>query len=236
MVERKKVMSSSYTESSSAPAEAAAYGGLADAIGGIATVVLAILALAGVHREIILPIAVIVFGAALLIQGATMLSEYAGITFPASSTGVSSDQFGVGSLSSLFLVGVAGIVLGILALLGISPEILTAIAVIAYGSALMLTSNAVRHLYMLQSSANRAGAPRAGTELLAGEMASGSAGVQMLAGLAWLVLGILAVLGINHGILTLAALIGFGPTGIPPGSGRSGVVNWFRQSAGQGRP
>ncbi len=42
-------MSSTYTGSSSAPVEAAAYGGLADAIGGIATVVLAILALAGVH-------------------------------------------------------------------------------------------------------------------------------------------------------------------------------------------
>src|SRR5260370_10100783 len=157
-------MSSSYTESSSAPAEAAAYGGLADAIGGIATVVLTILALAGVHREIILPIAVIVFGAALLIQGGTMLSEYAGIIFPAGSTGASSEQFGVGSLSSLFLVGVAGIVLRILALLGISPEILTAIAVIAYGSALMLTSNAVRPLYLLQRAANMASGPLPGPE------------------------------------------------------------------------
>jgi hypothetical protein len=228
-------MSSTYTGSSSAPVEAAAYGGLADAIGGIATVVLAILALAGVHREIILPIAVIVFGAALLVQGGTMLSEYAGIIFPAGSTGASSEQFGVGSLSSLFLVGVAGIVLGILALLGISPEILTAIAVIAYGSALMLTSNAVRHLYMLQSSANRSGVPRAGTELLAGEMASGSAGVQMLAGLASLVLGILAVLGINHDVLTLAALIVLGATVILTGSTLSGLVIGFMRSASHGR-
>src|SRR5260370_12795581 len=125
-------------------------------------------------------IAVIVFGAALVIQGATMLSEYAGITFPAGSTGASSEQFGVGSLSTLFLVGLAGIVLGILALLGISPEILTAIAVIAYGSALMLTSNAGRHLYMLQSSANSAGAQRAGTELLAAAMPSRSDGLAML--------------------------------------------------------
>src|SRR5437899_4370740 len=121
---KEKVMSSTFTESSSAPVEAAAYGGLADAVGGIATIVLAILALAGVHREIILPIAVSVFGAALLIQGGTMLSEYASIIFPAGSTGAVSEQFGVGSLSTLFLVGVAGIVLGILALLGISPETL----------------------------------------------------------------------------------------------------------------
>jgi hypothetical protein len=99
----------------------------------------------------------------------------------------------------------------------------------------MLTSNAVRHLYMLQSSASRAGAPRAGTELLAGEMASGSAGVQMLAGLASLVLGILAVLGINHDVLTLAALIVLGSTVILTGSALSGLVIGFMRSAGHGR-
>jgi len=169
-----------------------------------------------------------------LIQGGTVLSEYASIIFPASSI-ASSEQFGVGSLSTLFLVGVAGIALGILALLGISAEILTAIAVIAFGSALILTSNAVRHLYMLQSSANRSGAPRAGTELLAGEMASGSAGVQMLAGLASLVLGILAVLGINHDILTLAALIVLGATVILTGSALTGLVIGFMRSTSDRR-
>jgi hypothetical protein len=230
-------MSTTYgTESSPAPADAVAYGGLADAIGGIATIVLAILALAGVHPEIIVPIAVIVFGAALLIQGGTMLSEYASIIFPAGSTGASPEQFGVGSLSSLFLVGVAGIVLGILALLGITPAILTAIAVIAFGSALMLTSNLVRHLYMMQSSASWSGAPRAGAEVLAGEMASGSAGVQMLAGLAAIVLGILALLGINPTILTLAALIVLGATVILTGSALSGLVLGFMRSTIHRRP
>jgi hypothetical protein len=228
-------MTSSYTETSSAPVEAAAYGGLADAIGGIATIVLAIIALAGVHPEVILPIAVIVFGAALLIQGGTMLSEYASLIFPAGSTGAPSEQIGVGSLSTLFLVGVAGIVLGILALLGITTGTLSAIAVIAFGSALLLSSNSVRNLYMLQSSASRSGTPRAGTELLAGEMASGSAGVQMLAGLAAIVLGILAVIGINQNILMLAALIILGATIILTGSALSGLVVGFMRSTGQRR-
>jgi hypothetical protein len=229
-------MSTTYPESSSAPVEAAAaYGGLADAIGGIATIILAIIALAGVHPEIMLPIATIVFGAALLIQGGTMLSEYASIIFPAGSATASPEQFGVGSLSSLFLVGVAGIVLGILALLGITPSILTAIAVIAFGSALMLTSNSVRHLYMMQSCASWSGAPRAGAELLAGEMASGSAGVQMLAGLAAIVLGILAVLGMNQNILTLAALIVLGATVILTGSALSGLVIGFMRSTSHRR-
>jgi hypothetical protein len=230
MLEKERVMSTTYTDSSTTPVEAAAYGGLADAVGGIATIVLAILALGGVHPEIIVPIAVIVFGAALLIQGGTMLSEYASIIFPAGAAGASAEQFGVGSLSTLFLVGVAGIVLGILALLGITPAILTATAVIAFGSALMLTSNSVRHLYMMQSSASWSGAPRAGAEVLAGEMASGSAGVQMLAGLAAIVLGILALLGINASTLTLAALIVLGATVILTGSALSGLVIGFMRS------
>ena len=228
-------MSSSYTQTTSAPAEVAAYGGLADAVGGIATIVLAIIALAGVHPEVISPIAVIVFGAALLVQGGTMLSEYASIIFPATSTGVSSDQVGVGSLSTLFLVGVAGIVLGILALLGIAGGILSAIAVIAFGSALLLSSNSVRNLYMLQSSASRSAAPRAGTELLAGEMASGSSGVQMLAGLAAIVLGILAVIGVNQNVLLLAALVVLGATVILTGSALSGLVIGFMRSSTQRR-
>jgi hypothetical protein len=71
--------------------------------------------------------------------------------------------------------------------------------------------------------------------LLAGEMASGSAGVQMLAGLASLVLGILAVLGINHDVLTLAALIVLGSTVILTGSALSGWVIGFMRWASHGR-
>jgi hypothetical protein len=225
-------MSSSYTETSSAPADAAAYGRLADALGGIATIVLAIIALAGVHPEVILPIAVMVFGAALLIQGGTRLSEYASIIFPAGSAGPASQQIGVGSLSTLFLVGVAGIVLGILALLGIASRTPSAIAVIAFGSALLLSSNSVRNLYMLQSSASRSVVPRAGTELLAGE---GSLRVQMLAGLAAIVLGILAVIGINQNVLTSAALVVLGATVILTGSAVSGLVIGFMRSTTQHR-
>jgi hypothetical protein len=180
-------------------------------------------------------VAVIVFGASLLVQGGTMLSEYASVIFPAGSTGATSEQFGVGSLSTLFLVGVAGIVLGILALLGIATEVLTAVAVIAFGAALLLSSNSVRHLYVLQSSVSRSAAPRPGSELLAGEMASGSAGIQMLAGLAAIVLGILAVVGINQNVLMLAALIVLGATVILTGSALSGLVIGFMRSTTQQR-
>src|SRR5262249_39945906 len=153
---------------------------------------------------VLTPIAVIVFGAALLIQGGATLSEYAQLSVPAE---ISAEQFGAGSLSSVFLVGAAGIVLGVLALIGIAAGTLTPVAVIAFGVALLLSSNSVRHLYLLRSAAMRSVASRGGTQFLAGEMASGSAGVQLLAGLTGIVLGILAVTGISPEILMLSALI-----------------------------
>jgi hypothetical protein len=217
----------SMTHAEHASTEAATYGGLVDATGGIVTVVLAIVALAGVHPNVIVPITVIVFGAALLIQGGTMLSEYTRIFSPPAAPLVSGEQFGGSSLSALFLVGAAGIVLGVLALLNISPAQLSAIAVIAFGSALVLSSNSVRHLYLLRSHAPAGAMSGMGNEVVAGEMASGSAGVQMLAGLAAIVLGILAVSGTNPDVLTLAALLVLGATVILTGSTLSGVVQSF---------
>ena len=70
-------MSMSYTSSTSVSREAATYGGFVDALGGIATIVLAIIGLSGVKPDILASIATIVFGAALLIQGGAMLSEFA---------------------------------------------------------------------------------------------------------------------------------------------------------------
>ena len=178
---------------------------------------------------ILVPITVIVFGAALLIQGGTMLSEYARFVFPIGTTTFSAEQFGGGSISSVFLVGTAGIVLGVLALLGIAPTVLPAVAVIAYGSALVLSSNSVRQLYLLRTWTRSGGAR--GSEVLAGEMAAGSAGVQLVAGLATIVLGILAVAGTNPTMLSLAALIVLGATVVLTGSALSGMVLSFMRPA-----
>jgi hypothetical protein len=80
---RKMEASMSMTYSSStASSDVASYGGFVDALGGIATIVLAIIALAGVKPEIMVAIATVVFGAALLIQGGAMLTEFALIEEP----------------------------------------------------------------------------------------------------------------------------------------------------------
>lgn len=211
--------------------EAATYGGLADAIGGIATVILAIVALSGVSQPMIGAIATIIFGAALLIQGGTMLTEYTKLMAPAGAAGTAEELVGGGGLSALFLVGSAGIVLGVLSLVGIASQTLTATAVIAFGGALLLSSSSVWHLYRAKQAWSRAGTARtlSGAEFLAGEMASGSAVLQCMAGLAAIVLGILAVTGTNPNVLTLVGLLVLGATVLLTGSTLSGVVMGFME-------
>ena len=172
-------------------------------------------------------IATIVFGIALLIQGGTMLSEYAQIIFPPGAKASPIDQFGGSSLSAVFLVGAAGIVLGVLALLGINSGVLTPVATIAFGTALVLSSNAVWHLYVLRRASVQAESQCqfGASEILASDMASGSASVQALAGLTAVVLGILAVAGTTNDLtLNLIALLALGSTIVLTGGSLSTTV------------
>jgi len=137
--------------------------------------------------------------------------------------------------------GVAGIVLGILALVGIHPAVLTAIAAIAFGSALLFSSNAVRRLHTLKQAVLPAREWSSGGEVLAAEMAYGSTAMQALAGLAAIVLGILALILANSGVLTLTALVVLGAAVVLTGSAASDAVlslmrpHTFRSSS-FGRP
>ncbi|MGH8269675.1 MAG: hypothetical protein ACRES1_06390, partial [Steroidobacteraceae bacterium] len=84
------------------PEAAAAFGGAMDAIGGIATAVLAIIGLAGWRPELLAGVATIVFGAALLIQGGTLLSEYSQVFTPAGALQTASDAVGGDGLAAMF--------------------------------------------------------------------------------------------------------------------------------------
>ncbi|MFB9264760.1 hypothetical protein ACFFWD_16560 [Bradyrhizobium erythrophlei] len=213
--------------------EAATYGGLVDAIGGVATIVVAIVALSGVGQPMLAAVATIVFGAALLIQGGTMLTEYTKLIGQPGAVGTAAELTGAGGLSALFLVGAAGIVLGVLALIGISSQTLTAAAVIAFGGGLLLSSTSVWRLYRAKQASYRAEAARtvSGAEFLAGEMAAGSAVLQCLSGLAAIVLGIVAVTGTNPNVLTLVGLLVLGATVLLSGSTLSSTVMGFMEPA-----
>lgn len=222
----------SMTSRETAYHETAAYGALIDAIGGIATIVLAVIGLAGVHASLMTSIATIVFGVALLIQGGTMMSEFAQILLPNDTRVAAFDQFGGTSLSVVFMAGAAGIVLGILALLGIHAMVLTPVAVIVFGTALVLSSNAVWQLYMLRQAARGIGqSQHAGVEVILSEIASGSAGIQALAGLSAIVLGILAVSGEADLTLNLVALLALGATIVLTGGSLTATILSFMRTA-----
>jgi len=226
-------MNTVYAEST--PSDVSAYGGFIDAIGGIATAVVAIVGLNRFAPDLMASIGIIVFGAALLIQGGTLLSEYAHWlnVSPIPQT-ANAETLADGGLSGLFLFGVAGVVLGILSLLGIVPAELTPIAIIAFGTALLLSSSAVRRLYQLQVQVGHASGTRSHSEMLAGGMSSGSAAVQTLAGLTAVVLGILAVSGGPHAaVLTLTALLIVGVLELLTGSVLSGLVMSFMRPTGE---
>jgi hypothetical protein len=223
-------MNATYLESRST--EAAAYGGLVDALGGIATAVLAIIALTGFAPEALAGVATIVFGAALLIQGGTLLSEYTSLVFPSSSSASSAgtETFAGDGLAAMFMAGAAGVVLGILALLGIAASVLTAVAVIAFGGALVLSASSARHLYRLQAALRRGSMAVSANEFVTGQLATGSGGVQLLTGVAAIVLGILAVTRVYSATLTLIALLVLGVTVIMTGGALSGMVMSFVRS------
>lgn len=213
--------------SSTMSSEAASYSGFVDALGGIATIVLAIVGLSGVKPDILLSIATVVFGAALLIQGGAMLTEYAQIeVLPESNVAGSG-----GSLSALFLVGTAGIVLGVLALLGVHAPVLASVAAIAFGAALIVSSSAVWQLLTSRSVAAQFQSRSPMLRIVASEVAAGSAGVQAMAGLAVIVLGILAVSGIYTDSLALVALLAAGAAIVLTGSTLSGTMIGFMRSS-----
>ncbi len=216
---------------SRSPETTAAFGGVMDAMGGIATAVLAIIGLAGWRPELLAGVATIVFGAALLIQGGTLLSEYSQVFTPGGAMQTGSDAMGGDGLAAMVPVGIAGIVLGILALIGVASYALTSISVIAFGAALMLSAQSVRRLYRMQAELRRGSTGAYSVrEFLAGEMAAGSAGIQFVAGLGALVLGILAVVmaaTLRSELLTLVALLSVGLTNIISGSALSGLVLSF---------
>jgi hypothetical protein len=221
-------MSVTYS-SSTVSGEAAAYGGFVDALGGIATIVLAIIGLAGIRPEVLVSIATIVFGAALLIQGGAMLSEFAQIEQIEATSDANVSASG-GGLSTLFLVGVGGIVLGVLALLNVHAPMLTAISAIAFGGALAISSAAVWQLLTSRSVASRFRGRSSVVRVVASEVASGSAGVQAMAGLGALILGILAVCGIYAQTLTLIALLVAGAAILLTGSTLSATMIGFMRS------
>src|SRR5262249_55303420 len=103
-------------------------------------VVLSILGIAGVFPTYLAAIAVIGLGAILLFQGATVVLHYGELLYEAGGASKASAAEVSRGITTEFLAGVAGIILGVLTLVGIAPTTLMSAAVVIYGGTLLLTS------------------------------------------------------------------------------------------------
>jgi hypothetical protein len=113
-------------------------GSVAETVGGIAAVVLTILALLKVIPVELTAIAAIVVGAALFCEGGTIASAYRRALFRGGQSQTTAEIGG--GITVEFLAGLAGLVLGILALFLNVGATLLAAAVIVLGAAMLVSS------------------------------------------------------------------------------------------------
>lgn len=190
-------------------------GSIVEAVGGAAGLVLAILGLATVLPEVLAAIATIAIGVALLAEGAALAERYTRMVAAGDMSRVSAAELG-GGTSAEFVAGGAGIVLGLLALLGVAPMTLTAVAAVVFGGALLLGSGATWRLPAIPSDQDEADTGR--------EVLGASAGAQVLVGLSSAVLGIISLVGIAPETLVLVALLSVGASVVMSGTAITALV------------
>jgi hypothetical protein len=198
-------MNTSPVTSEERPVEATAAGSIATSIGGLAAIILAIVGLVHIAPTYVLAIAALVVGAALVFQGGDLFAQYSGLL--AGMTKRRAETAPVGGMGIEMLAGLVGIVLGILALVTVSPSVLLPIAVIVFGVALIGSSGDVTQLYTLKLQ--QSGADDNVQRMARESLALGSS-TQTLIGLGGVVLGIVALVGLDWTVLSLVALLAFG--------------------------
>lgn len=179
-------------------------GSLVEAVGGLAVVVLSILGLTGIGPSFMASVSGIIFGIALLAQGAAIASEFSQLFAKVTGGTVGAFELG-GGMTIEVMAGAAAVVLGILALVGQVPGILLPALIISAGGSLILTTGTLQRLSDLKMEA--ASAPEI-AQRVARATVSGAAAAQFLAGLAAVVLGILALVSMQTAAPVTAAAPG----------------------------
>jgi hypothetical protein len=174
-----------------------------EVIGGAGAVVLAIIALAGFLPLYLTSIACIAIGGALLAHGASVAARWNDTISRMGSTMERTEV--AGGLGSEVLGGCAGIVLGILALVGVMPMVLLSVAAIVLGASVLFAAPAEPPIARFASDRDR----KIGR--LTFQAVEASSGTMVLAGVGAAVLGILALLRVGPPlVLSVVAMLALG--------------------------
>ena len=200
-------------------------GSLAEGILSGVVVVLSLIGLSGAMPEAVLSVAAITLGVAFLLEGVTVSTRFSRLLSETSKSRLDEAELGAG-MTSGFVAGTTGIVLGILGLLKISPVILIPLSVIVFGSALMLSSGLTLRLDNLELEIY---AESTKFKKVAREAMVAAAGVEILLGLGALVLGIVALTSVYSMTLSLVGMLTVGITGLAGGAAVTArMVSLFR--------
>jgi hypothetical protein len=143
----------------------------------------------------------------LLAEGGSIAAQFSKLLSAATGGTLGAMQLGSGMTAEI-LAGGGAIVLGILALLDLRPMILVPAAVIGVGGSLVLTAGAIERLNQIRVQASGLSET---AQRVAQAAVSGAVGTQVLAGIAAIVLGILALASETHaGVLSLVGLLVLG--------------------------
>ncbi|MBI4495582.1 MAG: hypothetical protein HY697_01470 [Deltaproteobacteria bacterium] len=186
-------------------------------LAGMGAIALAIIGLAGILSAWMASIATIAIGVALLFEGGLTGARYYNLIAERPERTPGLLEFS--GLTAEFFGGACGVVLGILALLGIFPMTLVPIAAIVYGSALLLESgmnSSINELYVAKAC------DREEARQVARAAVRSLSGVQALIGMGSLILGIMGVIGVFPLVLSLVAMLGFGFSHLLSGAAVSG--------------
>lgn len=170
-------------------------------LGSIGAGVLAIIGLCGLAPFYMASIAAIVLGGSLIMSGLGITAEYKMLI---SSTAGKDFEWLGGGLTIELLGGVAALVLGILALIGMESMLLLSVDAIALGVVLFFSSSAMARLNNLKIASS--GVDESAHKFAYAVVAS-SLDTQVVIGGAATVLGILAVIGIRPMLLVLIAFL-----------------------------
>jgi hypothetical protein len=197
-----------------------------EALVGAGAVVLAIIGLAGIQAFYMAAIATIAVGAALLLEGAVLMAKQAELATDFGETHSERMEAG-GGLSAELLGGAAGVILGILALVGVAPMILLAVALIAFGACMLFGATMTSHLrhFALEPQTQHPAFRE-----VAHEATIAATGAQALVSLAAIVLGILALVNFVPMTLILCGMLILGGSILLSGSA---MTTWMLAATGR---
>jgi len=200
---------------------------LIQTIGGAAAVILTILGLAGLNPMYMAAIATIAVATALALQGIAIGNCYSQVMH---ETGGKYPVADVRTgLTAEFIAGATCLALGVLALLGIEPAVLTSVSAIVLGSGVLLGAGIANRIAAFASS--QKATPQPLLEHMVADAVTAAAGAEVLVGGGAIVLGVIALVGHTSYTLTLVAMLALGASTLMTSSAVAGKIEgvWSHQ-------